>query len=96
MTSDITYSAAQKLVTREVEDDVVIFNLSDRQMYGLKAVAAELWRFLQEPRTLNQLEQYVTREFAVEPERARQDVTRLLEDLQAKKLIVVTSELPAV
>ena len=81
------YVASRKLAASEINGEAVILSLADGNFYGLNPVAAQVWRWLQEPRTLDQLESLLTAEFNVERDRARQDLTQLLRDLQTRKLI---------
>ena len=85
------YAVSQNLTSAELDGDVVLLNFSDGHYYGLEAVAAEIWRYLQEPRTLDQLVEFVTSEFEVDPVRTRQDLINLLQDLEARKLVEQTA-----
>jgi len=71
------------------DGETVILNLHDGNYYGLNRVGAEVWGWLREPKTLDQLESLVTAQFNVQSETARADLTKLLSDLQARKLIEV-------
>ena len=81
------YVASRKLSATEINGEAVILNLRDGNYYGLNPVAAEVWRWLQEPKTLDQLESLMVGEFAVDRGQARQDLTQLLQDLETRKLI---------
>lgn len=83
------YVASPNLAASMFDGETVILNLHDGNYYGLSGVGAEVWRWLHEPKTVAQLESMITEQFAVESDTARRDVTRLLEDLQARKLIEV-------
>ncbi|MBL8295344.1 MAG: PqqD family protein [Bryobacterales bacterium] len=92
MIGDTTqFVASQRLAASDIDGEVVVLNLRNGNYYGLNPVAAEVWRWLQEPRTLDQLISLVTAEFEVTPDRARQEITQLLLDLQARQLIEVTA-----
>ena len=91
MTVDTTkFVASHRLAASEIDREVVVLNLRNGNYYGLNPVAAELWRWLQQPKTVDQLLSLLTTEFAVDPGRARQDIAQLLVDLQTRQLVEVT------
>jgi hypothetical protein len=81
------FVASQRLVASQIDEEVVVLNLRNGNYYGLNPVAAEVWSWLQQPRTMDQLISLVTTEFEVTPDRARQEITKLVLDLQARQLI---------
>jgi len=89
--NSVRYVASRKLTASEISGEAVILNLRDGNYYGLNQVAAEVWRWLQEPRTLDQLESLMTATFEVDSDRARQDLTKLLQDLETRRLIEVAA-----
>lgn len=85
----VKYVACPNLAASMFDGETILLNLHDGNYYGLNGVGAEVWRWLHEPKTLDQLESMITEHFDVESGTARRDVGLLIEDLYARKLIEV-------
>ena len=85
------YVAHQNLAASMVDGEAVILNLKDGNYYGLNTVGAEVWRWLHEPKTVEELVGLMTAQYEVDTGTARQDVERLLRDLEARHLIQAVS-----
>lgn len=83
-----TYVAATSLVANEIDGETVVLNLGTGRYHGLNPVAASVWSWIQEPRTLGELTSLVVSEFEVDEERAGRDLEALLEDLVERNLAV--------
>lgn len=81
--------ATPRHVSCEVGDETVILYLDDGVYYGLNAVGARVWSFIQVPRRLDDIVGQIVQEFAVERERCEADVAELLESLRARQLVEV-------
>jgi hypothetical protein len=57
--------------------------------YGLDALGARIWNLVQEPRAVSEIQNTITDEYDVEPERCARDLFDLLEKLLAEGLIEV-------
>lgn len=84
---DETYVAKTGAPAEEIDGTAVLMNRTDGGLYGLNPVAARVWEWLQEPRTLAQLVELLTAEFDVDTETAEVDLKALLHDLRARNLI---------
>ena len=73
-------------------EEIVILGLRDSVYYGLSDVGARVWDLLQTRRTIAELVSIVVAEYEVSADRAAQDVSALLGDLQARGLVAI--ELP--
>jgi Coenzyme PQQ synthesis protein D (PqqD) len=87
-----TIVAAQGQVSCDLADEVVILTLKTGMYYGLDAVGAKIWHFIQEPRTAPELRDALVQEYEVEPGRCERDLLRLLQTLAANGLIEVTDD----
>ena len=79
--------ASRRLASSEIEGEAVVLNLQDGHYYGLNPLAAQVWSWLQQPRTMDQLAELLHAEYEVDLETARRDVTGLLGDLRQRGLI---------
>ena len=75
-----------------LQGEEVILNLEDGVYYGLNAVGARVWSFIQEPRTVKEIRETLLEEFDVESDRCTSELRALLLDLERRNLIEVTHE----
>lgn len=84
--------AAKDQVSCDLAGEAAILNVKSGVYYGLDPVGARIWNLMQEPRKVIEIQNAITGEYDVEPERCAQDLVALLEKLLAEGLIVVKSE----
>lgn len=72
----------------DIDDEVVVLNMARGRYYGLNEVAGQVWHWMREPRTRQELIDLLVAEFEVDPERAAADLDRLLDDLRGRELVV--------
>jgi hypothetical protein len=72
--------------------ETVILGLSAGRYYGVDAVGSRIWQLIQEPITVNDVERTIVSEYAVEPERCRTDLLKILQQMIDAGLVEVRSE----
>jgi hypothetical protein len=77
------------LLESEVDEQVVALDVDKGQCYGLNAVGSQVWRMLDTPMSLQEICSALQDEYEVEPELCRDEVGRLLADLQSEGLVEV-------
>ncbi|HUE95142.1 MAG TPA: PqqD family peptide modification chaperone [Longimicrobiaceae bacterium] len=82
-------AASSNLVAAELGEEVVILNLKDAQYFGLKEIGLRVWQLLQRPVTMGEIEAVVLEEYDVEPERCREELSRLVSGLVERGLVEV-------
>ena len=80
---------ASDLLSREIDNELVILNLRDGIYYGLEDVGARVWSLLQKPVTFAVIRETLLAEYSVDRDRCDEDLRRLLADLETRGLIVV-------
>jgi hypothetical protein len=80
--------AEPSATSTDMDDEVVVLNMATGRYYGLNEVAGQVWKWVQEPRTRDELLALLLDEFEVEPAQAAPDLDALLGDLQDRALIV--------
>jgi PqqD family protein of HPr-rel-A system len=87
-------SPAQRIVAEpsatstDMDTEVVVLHMSRGRYHGLNEVAGQVWKWVQEPRTRDELLDLLLAEFDVDPEQAAADLDALLDDLRARDLVV--------
>jgi len=81
--------AAKDQVSCDLAGEAAILNMKNGVYYGLDPVGARIWNMMQEPRAVAEIQNTITGEYNVEPERCERDLFGLLEKLLAEGLIEV-------
>ena len=81
--------AAKDQVSCDLAGEAAILNIKSGVYYGLDPVGARIWSLMQEPRQVVEIQNTITNEYDVEPERCARDLADLLEKLLAEGLIEV-------
>jgi hypothetical protein len=89
VTLQSTVVASKHQVSSDLGDETVILQLESGMYHGLNAVGAAIWALLREPRSVEEIQQAILAEFAVDAERCQRDVMALLSKLEAEGLIEV-------
>jgi len=81
--------AAKDQISCDLAGESAILNVKSGVYYGLNPIGARIWNLVQEPRAVAEIQNAITDEYDVEPERAAGDLVGLLEKLLAEGLIEV-------
>jgi hypothetical protein len=79
--------AAKHQVCCDSAGETAILNVKCGVYYGLNPVGARIWDLMQEPCGIAEIQNAITEEYDVEPERCVRDVVGFLEELLAEGLI---------
>lgn len=80
-------SPAPDVMLRIIGDEAVILNLKSETYLGLDPVGTRMWTVLQDSPSIQAAHASLLDEFEVEPERLRQDMDRLLDQMLEQGLI---------
>lgn len=79
--------ASREQVSCDVGDETVVLNLKDGVYYGLNAVAASVWKSIQQERTVAEIRDALVNEYEVDPNACMEDVLILLAQLATWRLV---------
>jgi hypothetical protein len=74
-------------VFRELEGEAVILHLGTATYFGLDEVGTRVWQLLAEGRSVRDVCAALSDEFDAPPERIREDVSALVDELLQKDLV---------
>jgi hypothetical protein len=77
------------VVSRRLEDEVVLVHLRTNRIYTLNETGARLWELLKEGRGRAEIEKQLFQEFEVERDQLQEEVERLLSLLTREGLVSV-------
>ena len=75
------------LLESDVDEEIVALDMDKGQCYGLNAVGSRVWRLLDTPMSLEDICRTLQDEYEVEPALCREQIGRLLADLQSEGLV---------
>ena len=89
LSADSRLTVPDDVVFRDVVGEAKILHLGSGVYFGLDAVATRVWELIVEGRRLQEVRDAIAAEFDAPPERIHADVTALVEQLVAKRLLDV-------
>lgn len=84
---DATFVRRPDLHAVEMDGELVMMGQEQGKYFGMRDVAATIWKALDEPRTLADLVDLVSAEYTVEPETCRGDIVAFLDELLEHKMV---------
>ena len=94
VTQQSTVVASERQVSSDLGGEAVILHLESGVYHGLNAVGAAIWALLREPRKVEEIQEAILAEFAVDAERCQRDILALLRAFEAEGLIEVVDAAP--
>jgi hypothetical protein len=92
ITSDSTVVPTRRQVSADLGEEVILLHLENGLYFGLENVGARIWKLLQKPVRVKEIERALLEEYDVEPETCHAEVVNLLNKLIDQKLVEVTEE----
>lgn len=84
--------AAQHPRSSEVNQEMVIIDLKIQEFYGLNPVGASIWKLIQEPYPIEEIQKELTQQYDIAAEQCHTDLITFLQDLAAANLIEVMNQ----
>ena len=84
------YSRAASLLEAEVEDEIIALDREQGEVYGFNGVASDVWRLLEQPRSLTEICGEIENLYAVTSDECAEEITSLLGQLIEMKLVKTT------
>jgi len=87
LSEDTIFRKTADLLESDVDEEVVALDVNKGQCYGLNSVGSRVWRLLDNPTSLGEICSTLQDEYEVEPGVCRDEVSRLLDQLQSEGLV---------
>jgi len=84
---DSKVTIGKHLLSKQIDDDIVILDLDKNIYYGLTGVGTKIWEIGSDGASVSEMHQYIAREYDVMIETAEADLKHFLTELAAKGLI---------
>ena len=83
---------SQDQVSCDLSGEAAILNLKSGVYFGLNTVGASIWKLIQEPRSVKEIQAAIQEEYEVDPKQCGRDVIELLQELSNHELIKIIDE----
>ena len=83
---------SQDQVSCDLSGEAAILNLKSGIYFGLNTVGASIWKLIQEPRSVKEIQAANQEEYEVDPDQCGRDVLELLQELSTHELIKIIDE----
>jgi len=87
LSTDSVITVQPDVVSREVQGEEVILDLTSGTYFGLNEVGTRIWTLLKGKSSLKKVIRTIEQEFDVDPAAAEKDTLNLVEKLASKKLV---------
>ncbi|WP_456428747.1 PqqD family protein [Nitratifractor sp.] len=77
---------SDKLFVQEVDGELVLLDMQSENYFGLDATASDIWRILQEGKTLDETVNALLEIYDVDAETLRKDLSNFVSQLQEQGL----------
>ena len=92
ITKDSIVAASHNQLSTTLGGEVVIMNAKTGTYNSMEAVAARIWKLLQTPMRVREIQRALLNEYDVEPDLCRDDLLSFLQALERQGLIEVVNE----
>jgi hypothetical protein len=86
------YTTIKEHLYSDLEGEAVILSLKNGKYYGINGVGACIWKAMENPANLREIQSAVMREYDVDKETCRREVLSFLEKMTAEELIEISDE----
>ena len=83
-----TFKIADNVLFQELDGEAVLLSLEEGCYYGLDELGTRIWQLIDQDLDREQVVVAIVEEYDVEPEQARRDLDRFLDDLEQSGLIL--------
>ena len=95
MTSE-SYVRSDSVVSRVIAGETLVVPIRGSvgdlaSIYSLNAVGSTIWQALEKPKAVDELTELVEAEYEVSSDKAKQDVSKFLEEMRSNGLVVPTN-----
>lgn len=89
MDFDCSIKISNEIVSQEVGEELMLLNLATEEFFGLDVVAGDIWRQLQEGKSMQEALDTLLRMYDVSEVQLRADIERFVHELVDKQLVEI-------
>ncbi len=92
ITLNTTIKRNPELASTDVDGEKVMMSIENGEYFGLDSVGSRVWELIENPIRVEELVNLLIDEFDVSKEQCEDDTLEFLNELMAKKLLIIVSE----
>lgn len=92
LSRDSMVVAASSQVGADLGEEIILLHLESGHYFGLENVGARIWRLMEKPTAVREIERVLLEEYDIEPDKCQEEVLQLLSDLLDHGLVEVTEQ----
>jgi hypothetical protein len=92
LSSDSTVVITSNQVGADLGEEIILLHLENGEYFGLDDVGARIWRLMERPTAVREIERILLEEYDIEPDRCHEEVLQLLSDLVDNGLVEVIEQ----
>ena len=91
VTDKLKIKQSEEILFQDIEDELIILNISDENYLGLDQVGTRMWNVLLNSNTTKQAYDQLLEEYDVEPTTLKKDLNNFINNLIENNLVKLTS-----
>ena len=80
-----------EVIVTELDGEAVLLHLGTKMYYSLNPTGLQIWKWMEQDLALDEIGTRLQQQYELEPERARQCVLNLVNELRGEQLVNVAS-----
>ena len=89
VTLDSVVTRCDDIVAGVVDADLIMMSIENGKYYQLNPSAGRVWSLLEQPRTVTEICQMLSKDFKVTPEACQKDVLHFLDELVSRNVVTI-------
>ena len=89
VTLDSVVTRCDEIVAGVVDADLIMMSIEYGKYYQLNPSAGQVWSLLEQPRTVTEICEMLSKDFKVTPEACEKDVLHFLDELVSRKIVTI-------
>ena len=77
-----------EIITNEIDDEILMMSIEDGKYYGLNAVGSEIWKMLDEPKSIEEIIPALKEIFDIDDETCRKESLDFIESMIKNNIIL--------
>ena len=78
-----------EIITNEIDDEILMMSIEDGKYYGLNPVGSEIWKLIEEPKTLEEVIPALMEIFEIDEDSCRKESLEFIESMIKNNIILV-------
>jgi len=77
-----------EIITNEIDDEILMMSIEDGKYYGLNPVGSEIWKLIEEPKTLEEVIPALMEIFEIDEDSCRKESLEFIESMIKNNIIL--------